>query len=201
MAFGIQTYKGKFLNEVDKAAADQLAPLYTLDLVLGVGPNTGNPAAGIWVYRATAGGDEDLLSFDDARIRAYYDRMRKSGGVAEEQIGDPIRISTEGNYLANCEKALRAQIEKYNYNCDVKVKAPKLRIQVEIKKPDVLKQLNDGTFEKLMRKVHGALLEGYQWDPWLGGARRGEISAEAHRRGMGRRLGKQYRHNSKDRRR
>jgi hypothetical protein len=200
MAFGIQTYKGKFLNEVDKAAADQLAPLYTLDLMMGLGPQTGKPAAGIWIYRATAGGDEDLLSFDDARIRAYYDRMRESGGVAEEQVGDPVRIYGEGNFLANCEAALRSQLAKYNYNCDVKVKAAKLKIQVHVPKNEVLKQLGDGTFERLLRKVHGALVEGYQWDPWLGGARRGEIGAEQHRKAGGRALGRQYRHNNRDRR-
>jgi len=198
MAFGITTYKSKLMDEIDKAAADSLAPLYTLDLMIGRGPETGNPAAGIWVYQTKAGGDEDLLSFDDARMRAYYDRMRESGAVAEEQQGDPIRISTNGNYLANSESALRHLLTKYNYNCEVRVKVPLLRIQWVIPKDKVVQILNDGTFAAKIKEMHEALHEGFKWDPWLGGARKGKVGAAEHKKAFGSQLGKQYRFNRKD---
>jgi hypothetical protein len=191
MAFGIQTYRGKLVTATDKAAADSLAPLYTLDLLIGKGPQTGTPSAGIWVYQTKAGGDQDLLSFDDARMRAYYDRMRQTGGVAEEQVGDPIRIALEGNYLANAEAEIRKLLVQYNHSCEVKVKVPRLKIQWGLPKEDVLRILNDGTFASTLKNIHEALHADFKWDPWLGKARRGVIGAAQHRQVHGR-LGRQF---------
>lgn len=181
---GIVTEKLAFMNAVDKEAADQLAPLYTVDVVIARSKQKGNISLGFWVYRISVGGDQDLLSFDDAKLRRRLDRIREEGGVIEEHVEGPILVSeADGpSVLARAEVELRRLLDRYNNHCDLKVKAPSIKARCSWPKNEVRRALDSGDYAGKLRRMVDALRGGYRWDPWLKGARRGEISGRMSKR-------------------
>lgn len=181
---GIVTEKLAMMNAVDFEASDQLAPLYSVDVLMGMSPERGVLSCGIWVYRMSIGGDSDLLSFDDAKLRRRLDRIREEGDVVEEQIDGPFMVTgkNDADCLANAERELRRVLDRYGNNCDVKLKAPSLKARSVWEKAGIRKALADGSYAVQARKMADSLRAGFRFDPWARAARRGPINAQMSRR-------------------
>lgn len=179
--------KAKLVTLLDNKAADELIPMYSIEINLERSPEQRVKCGAIVVFRLNTVdlNLEKALRTPEGQsvsqtLREMQDEVNKQTSVMHM---DPIYFKeTEGRWVG---WALDRALELYDQlgSAKIIVKSARLRIRQERSSREIASMRSDP--RKLFEAAWGidALLDkGYAYDPWTQSIRRGRISAEASKR-------------------
>ena len=176
--------RAKLLNVLDHRMADDLQPLYSIEISVTRSPKNGVKCGAIVVFR---------LNHIDMDFASKLDPKKYDASVAqraqeiEDEIGkqtevmhiDPVYFKeTDGRWLPWAVKKSLDLYDSFGGNASITLKCPKLRIRVKRSSKEVakLRGSHEGLFP-VVRDIDQLLSRGFNFDPWSKVIRRGEISA------------------------
>ena len=170
--------KAKVLNFFDKAAADSLATLYTIELVLMKSPQKKAKCGAIAVFKLN---DLDSLEWKEGSDpREVFEAKKELNEMTEMMYRDPEYFKeSEGRWISWAIDRVMKIYDDLGGNADIFIKCPKLRIKQKVPSKDVSAGRAD--LRKLFWTawdIDRLLDRNYQYDPWLKEIRRGRIGAE-----------------------
>ncbi len=167
--------KLKLVNLMDKYQADQLVTTHSIELVLSKSPMKNIKCGAIVVFKLK--GVEGIDFSEDADPIKALEVQNEMNSMTDEMLGDPILFKeSDGMWLNFAIPKVLELFDKYQ-DCTISIKAPKLKIRHKISRSEVLKNKHDHL--KLFKTAIdiSVLLDEFQFDPWSGVIRRGEIGA------------------------
>jgi len=182
--------RAKLVNTLDNQMADDLVPLYRIEVQVGRGPKTGVKAGAIVVFKLNSVD----MNFEKGLNPERYDpqTVAKVQNELQNEINkqtetmhqDPIYFrETEGRWLQwAIDKALEL-FDRYGCCASIKLKCPKLKISVtrSAKEVSALRS-NPRELFPVMEDIDQLLEKGFNYDPWTKTIRRGRISAKMAKR-------------------
>jgi len=174
--------KAQLLTALDNHAAENLQPLYIIDLQLEKSPR-GVKCGGITVWKLN---DEDFgLDLDEGELKERLEASRTGMESWTEKIWrDPVLFrETDGRWIPWALRECLALFDKLNGDACVRVKSSRLKFRQVVSAHDI--RVRRSNLRQLFAPVFDAdrLLDaGYRYDPWSDSVRRGRISAKLGKR-------------------
>jgi hypothetical protein len=181
--------KAALLTAFDNAMADDLQPLYSIEVNLERSPKLGTLCGAIVVFK--------LNTVDLGMEKALHGKHIREGNLqAMQEIQDEVNKQTttmhtdpiyfredQGRWVGwALEKALR-YFDAFGGSATISLKSSLLRINRKRTSREVASLRSD--LRKLFPEawdMDRLLRNGYQWDPWTKTIRRGRIGAEMSKR-------------------
>lgn len=183
--------KAKLVNLLDHQLADDLTPLYSIEVALTKSPNLGVKCGAIVVFKlndVTNELEESLkpknktqMRHARAALQEISDQVNKMTDVMHR---DPVYFKeTEGRWIGwAAEKALEI-FDQLGGNADITVKSSKLRIRQKVKRADiVVLRSNPRELFSALWDIDRLLDKDFSYDPWKEEIRRGRIGADMAKR-------------------
>jgi hypothetical protein len=179
------------LNVLDERMADDLQPLYSIEISLGRSPKKGVKCGAIVIFKLNSvdlnlDKTFDPTVYDPSVVERAQEIQDEVSKQTEVMWCDPIYFKeTEGRWI---EWAVNKALELFDKapisgNAKLSMKCPQLRVNVFRSRKEVTKLR--GSHRKLFpvaADVDRLLSGGYSYDPWTKKIRRGRISAEMSKR-------------------
>ena len=167
--------KLKLIDAMDKFQADQVVRTHSIELVLSKSSMKNVKCGAVVVFKlSNVEGIDFSENADPMKALQVQEEMKQ---MTDEMLGDPILFKeTDGMWL---NFAIPKTLELFNKYPDstISIKAPRLKIVHKLPKEFILKHRNDHfTLFKTAFDID-VLLDEFQFDPWSGVVRRGEIGA------------------------
>lgn len=185
--------RAKLINALDNQMADDLVPMYRIEVTVGRGKKSGIKAGAIVLFRLNSvdldferklnltNPDPRTVQHNLARAQEIQDEVNKQTEVMHQ---DPIYFKqTEGRWLAwALDKALE-MYDRCGGSATIALKCPSLRISVKRTAKDVASlRSNPMDLFPVIRDIDQLLEKGFSYDPWSKQIRRGTISAKMSKR-------------------
>lgn len=177
--------RAKFLTVIDNQMADEMQPLYTIDVMLTKASKTGIKCGAITVFRMNMVDLKFPEKYDftkaDPKFLAEMERAkREASQQSEEMYRDPTLFKeTEGRWVSWALDKAISLYDELNGCARITLKCPKLRIEQRRSAKQV------AALRSNMRELFPVaydidrLLSGeFSYDPWSRQIRRGSIGAD-----------------------
>jgi len=170
---GILTEKIKVVDALDRQMADDVDPVYTIELALLKSPK-GEKCGAICIFKRS---ELNLPTPDKIDPKAIADIEKELSKQTESMYRDPEYFrKSNGQWIPWALERVLKLYDSFGGNAKVVVKCPTLRVRQRVSSKSIaagrsdLKELFSGAFE-----IDKLLDEGYKYDPWLKGVRRGSV--------------------------
>lgn len=180
--------KAKFLTVLDNQMADDLQPLYSIDIMLSKS-QSGVKCGGITVFK---------MNLVDFKMPGKYDFTKQNQGLAKEieaakqaanrqteiMDRDPILFKeTEGRWVIWALERAMEIYDEVGGTARIAVKCPRLRIEQRRSSKQVAALRSDlRSLFPVAWDIDRLLSGDFTYDPWTKKIRRGTINAEKARR-------------------
>jgi hypothetical protein len=176
----------KLVNALDNKFADELQPLYNIDIQFGKSPKHGVKCGAITVFRLNTVD----LNFDDK-----YDMSKVNAGVLQEiqdeankttevMHQDPILFrETDGRWVGWALDKSLEMYDRYGGGARITVKCPRLRI-IQRRSSKEIARLRGSPRDlfSVAWDIDRLLSGNFAYDPWTKKIRRGRIDARTGKR-------------------
>lgn len=168
--------KLKLVNLMDKYQANQLVTTHSIELVLSKSPKQNVKCGAIVVFKLK--GVEGIDFSEDADPIKALQVQNEMNSMTDEMLGDPILFKeSDGKWLNFALPKVLELFDRYQ-DCTISIKAPKLKIRHKISRTEVhAKRTNHLDLFRTAIDI-SILLDEFQYDPWSGVIRRGNIGAD-----------------------
>jgi hypothetical protein len=177
--------KAKLINLLDHQLADDIKPLYSIEVVFSISPKTMTKCGAIVVFRLNQvdmdlgkklKGDHspDFLAQKQKALQEIQNEVNKMTDVMYQ---DPIYFKeTEGRWMAwALERAMRL-FDQLNGNADITIKCAKLKISQKVpRRKIVVGRADPRALFSTAWDIDRLLNKKYKFDPWTNTVRRGRI--------------------------
>lgn len=176
--------KSKFLTLLDNQAAEELIPLYSIDIHLGKSPKKGVKSGALSVFKLNEVDLKmpekyDFTQTNPKVLKEIKEAHKRASESTEILVGEPLMFKeTEGRWIQwAIEEALRIY-DQYNGNARISLKCPKLKIQMRRSSKEVANlRSNIHDLFPVAWEIDRLLDKDYSFDPWSNRIRRGRINA------------------------
>ena len=183
--------KAKFVNLLDRQAADDLKPLYSIEIALMKSPKHGVKCGGIAVFKlndVTTDMEEALKTPDPRKLRDQRMALQEVGNAVNQMTDvmfrDPIYFKEpEGRWIGWAATKALAIFDQLNGNAKIVVKSAKLRIRQEVPRSKIVSlRANPRDLFSVLWDIDRLLEKNFEYDPWTTEIRRGRIGADLAKR-------------------
>jgi len=178
--------RAEFLNVLDHQMADDLQPMFSIDVTLSKSPKMKVKCGAITVYRLNMVNLElpDSITKNPLALKEAQEAQLKASTQTEIMHMDPILFKeSEGRWIA---WALGRALELYDQvggSSRIAIKCPKLHIEQRRSSKAVAMHRSDLRSLFPVAWDIDRLLDGdFSYDPWSNRVRRGRINAEMSKR-------------------
>ena len=178
--------RAKLITALDNQFAEDLVPLYNIDVQFGKSPKRGIKCGAITVFRMNSvdmnfSDKYDLSKVNAETLRAVQDEANRA---TEVMVKDPILFrETDGQWIAwALDKALEL-FDRHGGGARITVKCPKLRI-TQRRSPKTIARLRSSPRDlfPVVWDIDRLLEGGFAYDPWAKKIRRGRVNAKMSKR-------------------
>jgi hypothetical protein len=168
----------KILNALDRAAADDLSVLYTIEVILTKSVQKKVKCGALAIFKLNDIPEMDFK--ESADPLEIFQAQKELNNMTDRMYRDPEYFrESDGRWLRFALNRTLQVFDELGTNADIVIKAPKLKIKHRITRSEVLSLRHE--HKKLFWVAFDIdeLLDGkFSYDPWRGVIRRGDIGAK-----------------------
>ena len=173
--------KAKLVSLLDRALADELKPLYTIDVIQSVSPRKNVLSGGIAIFK-----DNSVsLTSDPLAKPEHIDKAEKLLSKETEALYRDIEKCKEpdGKWIQFAALRTLEIFDELGTNAKVRISCPKLQIRQFVSRTTLVNGRGDvrGLFQALW-EIDRLLRKKFSYDPWSRSVRRGKINADMGKR-------------------
>jgi hypothetical protein len=174
--------KAKFINVMDSQMADDLQPLYSIEICLAKSPKEGVKCGAVVVFKL----NQTKLDLNPEKYLPEMEAKMQESVQEETQVmfRDPEYFKeTDGQWLPWAIDRALALFDRYGTNASMSVTCPELRIHQRLSRRSVMEgRSKPRSLFASAFNIDRLFDEGYTWDPWTKSIRRGKVGAEMAKR-------------------
>lgn len=180
--------KAKLVNALDNAAAEDLVPLYSIDVYFGKS-DKGVKCGGITIFKLNNVDlrfteKYDLLKIDSKSKKEMEEAQNWADKQTEVMQRDPIFFrEPDGQWIGWALEKTLALYDELGGSCRIAVKCPRLHIKQTRSSSEISRlRANPRELFSVAFDIDRLLNDNYAFDPWTKKIRRGRINAMMSKR-------------------